>query len=92
MLSMRDMTFASALKVYSTFSLRRFMTYLREAKEDGHIGKAPSFASVGHFMQRKDVTPVLMELVEKSSLPLRSVETQFAMDSSGFSTSRFGRW
>ena len=92
MLSMRDMTFASALKVYSTFSLRRFMTYLREAKEDGHIGKVPSFASVGHFMQRKDVTPVLMELVEKSSLPLRSVETQFAMDSSGFSTSRFGRW
>ena len=38
------------------------------------------------------MTPVLRSLIEQSSLPLRSVETNFAVDSSGFTTSRFTRW
>ena len=38
------------------------------------------------------MTPVLKSLVEQSSLPLKAVETNFAVDSSGFSTSRFTRW
>ena len=38
------------------------------------------------------MTPVLQSLVTQSSLPLRSVETTFAPDSTGFSTSRFVRW
>jgi len=32
------------------------------------------------------VTPVLHELITRSSLPLRSVEHDFAVDSSGFGT------
>lgn len=32
------------------------------------------------------------ELVTLSSLPLQAVETDFAVDASGFSTSRFVRW
>jgi len=35
---------------------------------------------------------VLKELVTLSALPLRAVETDFAVDASGFSTSRFVRW
>ena len=38
------------------------------------------------------MTPFLYQLIERSALPLRAVETTFAPDSSGFSTSRFVRW
>ena len=38
------------------------------------------------------LTPVLKHLVTVSSLPLKAVETDFAVDSTGFSTSRFIRW
>ncbi len=38
------------------------------------------------------MTPVLHGLISRSSMPLRSVETDFAVDSSGFSTNRFERW
>jgi len=91
-LSMSDMVFASALKVYSTFSLRRFISNIKDAERDGHVSKAPCFASVSHFMQKEEITPILTSLIKKSSLALKSVETDFAIDSSGFSTSKFGRW
>ena len=65
---------------------------MKIAKEMGYVSKAPCFASVGHFMQKEDLTPILMKLIELSSLPLKSVETDFAVDSSGFSISRFDRW
>jgi hypothetical protein len=35
---------------------------------------------------------MLRHLVEISALPLKEVETDFAVDSTGFSTSRFERW
>jgi transposase len=38
------------------------------------------------------LTPLLRELILQSSLPLKSVETDLAVDSSGFTTSRFVRW
>src|SRR5205807_5472558 len=34
----------------------------------------------------------LVQLIIRSSLPLRTVEEDFAVDSTGFSTSSFGRW
>ena len=49
-LSQKDLLFASALKVYSHFSLRRFMSDLQTAREKGFVEKAPCFASVGHFI------------------------------------------
>jgi|SRR5215831_11288876 len=40
----------------------------------------------------EELTPILRDLIVQSALPLRVVETAFAPDSSGFSTSRFVRW
>jgi transposase len=91
-LSNADLMFASALKVYSTFSLRRFMSDLEIAKQMNLIGDKPCYASVGHFLQRKNIIDVLKLLIQISSTPLREVETSFAIDSSGFSTSRFARY
>ncbi len=91
-LSYADLIFASALKVYSTFSLRRFMSDVKIAKEMDLVSGVPCFASIGHFMQREDITTILKELISISASPLREVETEFAIDSSGFSTSRFARY
>lgn len=89
---LRDSLFASALKVYSQFSLRRFQTDLRLAKEKGFTDKIPCYSSVGKFMERADITPMLYGILLKSSLPLKAIETKFAIDSSGFSTKNFGEY
>src|SRR5215211_32239 len=87
-----DMVFASAYKVYVGFSSRRFCTDLREAHEDGHISRAPHFNSVSNYLSDPALTSILKELVVLSSLPLKAVETDFVVDSSGFSTGRYVRW
>jgi transposase len=43
-------------------------------------------------MRNPELTPVLLELIMKSSMPLKAIETDFSVDSSGFSTCRFDRW
>jgi transposase len=91
-LPISDMLFASALKIYSTFSLRRFMSDVKISKEMNLIDSVPCYASIGHFLQREDITDILKKLISISASPLREVESSFAVDSSGFSTSRFARW
>ena len=65
------------------------MSDLNEAKQKGLIKRKPCFASVGHFMQKKEVTELLYKLIGLSSAPLQSVETKFAIDSTGFRTTMF---
>lgn len=91
-MSMRDMVFSSALKVYTTFSLRRFTADMKEAETKGYIKKSPYYTTVSRYMENPELTPIIQQMIQLSSLPLRSVETDFAVDSSGFSTSQFGRW
>ncbi len=91
-LPMSDMVYSSVMKVFSTFSLRRFMGDMRIAKEKGHIDSTPCYASVGHFLQKKELTPLLSQIIEITSLPLRTIEKDFAVDSTGFGTSNFQRW
>jgi transposase len=87
-----DAIFCACFKVYSTVSARRFMTDLREAQAKGFILKTPHFNTIFNYLEDKHLTPILRELITRSSLPLNSIETDFAVDSSGFSTSRFVRW
>ncbi len=91
-LPLADMVFASALKVYTTFSLRRFITDMKEAKESGLCDKVCSYSTVSNYMRNPELTPILIDLIEKSARPLKAIETDFAIDSSGFGTSRFDRW
>jgi len=89
---MADMVFACALKVYTTLSTRRFACDLRDAHELGYLSGLMNSMSVCSYLQNDLLTPVLKESIIRSSLPLRAIETDFAPDSSGFSTSRFVRW
>lgn len=91
-LPISDMVFASALKVYSTFSLRRFISQMQKALDAGYVDSICSYSSVSNSMRQKEITPILYDLIRISSLPLATVETTFGIDSSGFSISKFGRY
>lgn len=91
-LPVSDMIYGAVMKVFTTFSLRRFMGDMKEAKEKGYVKVSPCYSSIGHFMQREDLTPIFAGLVTVTSLPLRSVEKDFTIDSTGFGTGVFQRW
>jgi transposase/predicted nucleic acid-binding Zn finger protein len=91
-LPLSDAIFSATYKVYSTMSQRRFMSELREAQERGFITKTPHFNCISNALENPKLTPILRALIMQSSLPLKAVETDFAVDSSGFTTNRFVRW
>lgn len=71
---------------------RRFVSDLRDAKAKGYLSKMPSYNSIFDYLKMESLTPILKELIAQSSLPLKSIETAFAVDSSGFSTTSYVRW
>jgi len=91
-LPLADVAFAVTYKVYSTMSGRRFMTDLREAETKELVGKAPSFASNARYLEKPELTPLLKTLIEQSASPLRAIETDFAVDSTGFASTTYNRW
>lgn len=86
------MLFASVYKVYVGFSSRRFTSGLRDALVDGHVNSTPHFNSVSRYLSDPALTDVLKDLITASSLPLKAIEADFAVNSSGFSRCRCMRW
>jgi transposase len=91
-LSARDGIFAACYKVYSQLSSRRFTSDLGDAKAKGYISRVPHFNSVLNTFDNEETYGVLESLVSKSAVPLSAVEETFAVDSTGFSGSRYDRW
>jgi transposase len=91
-LPLADAVFSAAFKVYSTVSGRRFMSDLRGSHERGFISQVPHYNSIFNYLENAALTPILKNLIIQTSMPLKAVETDFAVDSSGFTTSRFHRW
>ena len=91
-LPVSDAVFCAVMKVYGGASGRRSMSDLRDYQARGYIDRAPHYNSVFNALDNPDLTPILRALVEESAKPLRAVETDFAVDSTGFSTSVHRRW
>jgi transposase len=91
-LPLSEVLFAAAFKVYTGFSGRRFMTDLRQAQSKGLIDHAASYNCMFELIESEEITPTLHSLIEQSALPLREVEQDFAVDSTGFGTCRFYRY
>jgi hypothetical protein len=91
-LPLTDAIFSAVFKIYSTMSARRFTSDLCEAQAKGYIEKVPHFNSVLKALENPGLFTILTQLIEQTSLPLRSLETKFAVDSTGFAYSRFVRW
>jgi transposase len=84
--------FSTVFKVYTMLSGRRFMSDLAEAKRRGYVGTMPTYSAISRYIESEELTPILKQLIVESSLPLKTVEFDFAVDSSGFSTGVYQRW
>jgi transposase len=87
-----DIIMGVTCKVYSTVSGRRAMKDLRELQTKGFVTKALSYNSIFDYLENPALTPLLKSLIEESASPLRAIETDFAVDSSGFATTTYNRW
>jgi hypothetical protein len=89
---LKDPAFLAVFKVYVGMSSRRFLCDMRDAYDRGHLAAPVGHASVIKAMESEALTPVLVDLIHRSPAPLAEVESQFAVDSSGFCVARYHRW
>jgi transposase len=87
-----DVVFGLVFKAYSTMSGRRFTCELKEVEARGLITKAAHYNSAFRYLENQELTPLLKSLIEQSASPLSAIESDFAVDSSGFSTTVYDRW
>jgi len=88
----KDLLFCLALKTYTKLSSRRLNSDLEQAKANDFISNVPHFTTLMDFLKREELTDLLKELIHISALPVKNLEDSYAIDSSGFSSSQFGRW
>jgi len=88
-ISLNDGLFCSIQKVYSQLSSRRAHPLYRNAEAKEQLDKTPNFNTINKFLNREEIPPILHKLIALSALPLKSVESQFAVDSSSFRTTKF---
>lgn len=91
-LLLRDMIFCAVLKVFSKSPLRQFTHETFVAYCEQLIHKVPHFNSISNYLKMELLTEKLTKLIEISSLPLKTVEQYFGVDSTGLSTCRYARW
>lgn len=91
-MALADVIFGAAYKVYSTISGRRQQHDLKQAHVRGMVSRPAHYNTIFKYLDLKMLTPYLHQLIRESSLPLKTVETDFAVDSSGFRVKGFVRW
>ena len=97
--------FAVVMKAYSGLSSRRLESPLGESVDfgylrnvasgngvDGGFVRIPQFNTVCNFLRSEWLTPLLLELVTATALPLKGVEHVFSVDGTGWSTRWYDRW
>jgi len=90
--TLRDLIFCCVMKTYSQLSSRRSQYIFHEALQRQQISEKIHYNAISRTLLEKKLTPILYELVHLSAQPLASVETDFAVDSSGFRCSTFGNY
>jgi len=100
-LPLKEAVLASAAKVFCGMSGRRSESDMddlvakgllapRRGRKNGHV--APHFNTILRTIENPALTPLYKALVEASAAPLAAIETDFATDSSGFSSGMYRRW
>jgi len=87
-----EMIFSCVLKVYEQLSSRRVNSDLEIARKMGHLNHTPHFNTVLKYFKDPRLTPILTNLIQLSALPLKNLETTFAVDASGLSSAFYSRW
>ncbi len=91
-LPLREQVFCSIQKVYSQLSSRRAVSLFGNAEKKGQIKQVPNFNQVSTLLKNPETTALLMKLVTLSASPMKAVETEFAVDSTGFKTTCFTQY
>ena len=91
-LPLADMVFAATAKTYGLMSARRSAKSMREAVSKCQMEQVPSFASIMRYLDKPELTPILVSLIEQSAVPLAGLESHFSPDSSGFGTDVHDEW
>lgn len=87
-----DILYAMIFKVYSQLSGRKFASDLNDAKEKEYVYQNVAYNTVFKYFQSGKLTDYLTHLVALSASPMQDIEKDFAIDSTGFGTSKFQRW
>ncbi|MDO8647501.1 MAG: IS5 family transposase, partial [Candidatus Diapherotrites archaeon] len=88
----KDLLFCHALKTYTKLSSRRLNSDLELAQRREFIKQVPHFTTLMNYLEKEELTQILQELIRLSALPVKGCEERYAIDSTGFSSSQFGRW
>jgi transposase len=91
-LPLRDVIYGCATKVYSRLCGRRAQTDIRRNQAAGLSKTAPHYNTLFRYMADPALTPILHDLLEQSALPMVGIESNFAVDSTGFANSTYSRW
>lgn len=91
-LKVSDALFCCILKVYNKIASRKTGDLIKKAYEANYISHNANHNCISKTLLNPEITPVLQDLVLRSASPLRDVETDFAVDSSGFRCSSFGAY
>jgi len=78
-LKLKDQIFCAVMKVYSHLSSRRAQCLYYQALERQQVSHAPHFNVFTKTLNKKEITPILYDLVRLSALPLAGIETDFAV-------------
>ena len=77
------------MKEYLNTSSRRVQSDLKLFAEAGFIDSEIPFNTLLDHLNRRDLKEVMIELVEISAMPLKLIESDFAIDATCFGTSRY---
>jgi transposase len=91
-LPLHETLFCAIQKVYSQLSSRRAYSLFQNATERGQINHAPHFNAPSKLFNNPEITPMLHKLITLSALPVAELETDFAVDSTGFRTTTFNAY
>jgi len=65
---------------------------MAQAQKNGLIEKKTPYNTMFRYFKKPELTPILAQMIALTSLPLKTTETKFNIDSTGFGTSNFQRW
>lgn len=87
-----DLIYGATMKVYTTMSGRRATSDIKACAKQGLVGKAAHYNTLSEHFAQPELAPLLKVLIAESALPLKAIETQFAVDATGFATNTYMRW
>jgi hypothetical protein len=89
-----DVIYAATMKTFVGYSGRRSTTDVNDCLGMGFLDKAPAYNTVFDYLERPELTPLLMTLIQESATPIAEIdhERAFGLDSTGFSTQVYRRW